>query len=118
MTVYLGNAFSLQMVEPPTFFMQTAATQETVAHALKTNPHIIKVVGHQETADILSEMLGVEIPRNRQSIVMKPGDTLYVAQVVGGRLPEGSTTLPPGVKIEFRRVDVIGRECPDEEEEG
>lgn len=108
MTVYLGNAFSLQMVEPPTVFEQNALTLEEVAHELKNNSHVCKVVGHRETAEILSRMLGVEIPYNRQSILLKPGDALIVAQVVGGRLPECCTTLPPGVKMEFRVVDVIG----------
>ena len=117
MTVYLGNAFSLQMVKPPTFFEQSAVTKERMTDELKNNPHIVKVVGHRETADVLTEMLGVEIPYNRQSITLKPGDTLYVAQVIGGRLPEGSTTLPPGVRIEFRCVDIIGG-FDEEKEQG
>ena len=105
---YFANAFSLQMVEPPTSFEQVAVTPAAMAQALKTDPQICKAIGHRETAAVLTEMLGVEIPYNRLNILLRPGDTLYVAQVVGGRLPEGCTTLPPGVKIEFRRVDVVG----------
>lgn len=33
-------------------------------------------------------------------------DTLYVGQVVGGRLPEGATTLPDGFEIKFIRVEI------------
>jgi hypothetical protein len=63
----------------------------------------ISIIGHQDLANILG------VPMNRESIKLDSGDTLIVAQVMGGRLPEGSTTLPEGVKIQFLKVTV---ECP------
>lgn len=57
-------------------------------------------VGHQDTANVL----GVEC--NRVNVSLEKGDTAYVAQLQGGRLPEGSTTLPDGFKFKFLKVTV------------
>lgn len=43
---------------------------------------------------------------NRVNLKLKPGDVLYVAQLVGGRLPEGTTTLPEGYSFKFLKVTV------------
>ena len=66
----------------------------------------VSVIGHVDTANVLSDILGRDVPYNRVSIQLQPGDVLYVAQVVGGRLPEGATTLPEGFKMKFLRVVV------------
>jgi hypothetical protein len=44
--------------------------------------------GHQSTAEILSMLLGVEVPANRTAIKLKSGDVLIVFQL-GIRLNEG-----------------------------
>jgi hypothetical protein len=62
------------------------------------------VVGHQDTANVLTTLLGVEVPMNRVSVRLEAGDVLYVAQVTGGRLPEGCTTLPQGMSLGFFRL--------------
>lgn len=61
----------------------------------------ISVVGHADTANILG------VAFNRVSVTLHKGDVLYVAQVVGGRLPEGCTTLPDGYRLKFLRVDLL-----------
>lgn len=48
----------------------------------------ISAVGHKGTAEILSEVLGVEIPENRVQIVMNQGDVALVFRLLK-RLPEG-----------------------------
>ena len=48
----------------------------------------ISAVGHEGTAKVLSELLGIEIPYNRQEIHMKPGDRAVVFRLLR-RLPEG-----------------------------
>lgn len=55
-------------------------------------------VGHADTAAVL----GVEA--NRVSIKLEDGVELLVAQLQGGRLPEGSTTLPEGFAFSWVRV--------------
>lgn len=64
-------------------------------------------VGHKETASILSEMFGVDVPFARKTVLMDPGDAAIVAQYIGPRLPEGATTLPKGASIEFRLVEIL-----------
>jgi hypothetical protein len=99
--IFLGNAFSLQMLNLE------------VAHNVSIAPvsidevkqaDFVSVVGHPDTAAVLTDMLDKEVAYNRQSLSLESGDILYVAQIVGGRLPEGATTLPEGFKLSFVRV--------------
>jgi hypothetical protein len=48
----------------------------------------ISAVGHKATADLLTELLGIEIPFNRVAIAVKPGD-ICVHFVLRTRIPEG-----------------------------
>lgn len=45
-------------------------------------------VGHQVTADILSELLGIDVPMNRIEYKQKPEDVCYVFKL-RGRAEEG-----------------------------
>ena len=96
MTKYVGNAFSLQMVSsfPTTVKVEECSKDETLS------PDNVSVVGHQDTANVL----GVKF--NRVSVKLAKGDVLFVAQIVGGRLPEGCTTLPDGYSFKFLKVTV------------
>ena len=68
----------------------------------------VSCVGHLDTANVVSTLLGgKEVKCNRVSITLNKGDILYVAQVTGGRLPEGATTLPEGFEIVFKRVEIL-----------
>ena len=58
-------------------------------------------VGHADTAAVLG------VPMRRISVVLNEGDVLYVAQLRGGRLPEGTTTLPEGFGFDWVRVEVV-----------
>lgn len=92
--IYLSNAFSLQMIStfPANIKIQEVASIPTDAYS---------VVGHEDTARIL----GVKF--NRENLILKEDDVLYVAQLVGGRLPEGATKLPDGFKFKFLKVDFM-----------
>ena len=57
-------------------------------------------IGHQDTANVLG------VPMNRINVHLSKGDVAYVAQLQGGRLPEGSTTLPEGFAFKFIKVEV------------
>ena len=98
--VYIGNAFSLQMVSE-------AAVVTVLPCKAKDVPKTAQsIIGHADTAVVVSDLLGREVPMNRQSVHLNAGDVLYVAQITGGRLPEGATTLPEGFSLEFRKVIV------------
>lgn len=91
---YLSNAFSLQMLS----FVDevTIKVKEVEKPASFDGYH--SVVGHQDTANVLS------VPMNRVSVSLQRGDELLVAQLIGGRLPEGSTTLPEGFSFKYLLV--------------
>ena len=108
--IYISNAFSLQMVPEDCSLDVSGVELHDLKCIVKDNPYVHSIIGHADTANVVSKMLGAKLPANRESIMLMPDDILFVAQVVGGRLPEGATTLPEGVKIVFRRVLVDGRE--------
>lgn len=97
----LSNAFSIQMLAN---FPADVHIEQIEASNIPTD--VVSCIGHADTANVLSDILGFNIPCNRQSVVVDTDSTLYVAQVVGGRLPEGATTLPDGYSIKFFKVSV------------
>lgn len=101
--IFLSNAFSLQMLNCNE---KNVVSAEPVSAETVASSDFVSVVGHQDTANVLTEMLAKEVPFNRTSVSLNKGDILYVAQVTGGRLPEGATTLPEGFTITFVKVTV------------
>lgn len=97
------NAFSLQMLPS-----DGSVSVETVTEA-DIPSDVVSCIGHADTANVLTDILGMEIPVNRMSVTLNEGDVLYVAQITGGRLPEGSTTLPNGFAFKFIKVKFQGQ---------
>ena len=79
----IGNAFSLQML------MDTLATINVAPVQKEDIPfnECESAIGHQDLADHLG------VPMNRVNTKLNVNDTLYVAQFMGGRLPEGTSML-------------------------
>lgn len=90
--VYLLNAFSLQMVDIPCNVRFTEV--DNLPDGLTS------AIGHADTANVLG------VAPNRVNVHLDAGDVAYVAQLQGGRLPEGATTLPDGFKFKFVKVEV------------
>ncbi len=88
--IYLSNAFSLGMVNPspekPLTLRVRVLSLEEVRSLLKEG--FVSAVGHQGTAEVLSVLLGTNVPYNRMAIKLVPGDQLIVFQL-GVRLEEG-----------------------------
>lgn len=63
-------------------------------------------IGHADTAAVISNLLGVDLPMNRQSVTLEENETVVVAQYTGPRLPEGATELPEGATITFWQVTI------------
>ena len=105
--LYLANSFSLQMLnlERVNYIEVTPLELEEAKKLLKNG--FISIIGHRDTANILSNVLNLIIPYNRISIKLNLEDTLIVAQLTGGRLPEGISTLPEGYKFEFLKVNLV-----------
>ncbi|MFP3239964.1 MAG: DUF1874 domain-containing protein [Caldivirga sp.] len=87
--IYLGNAFSLSMLpmtEEVTVKFRKVGVEEV--RALLSNG-FVSAIGHPSTASALSKILGVNVPTNRVSIQLQPGDTLIIFQLSVGRLAPG-----------------------------
>jgi hypothetical protein len=92
--MYLLNAFSLQMI--------SAFPAEVRISEVDSLPAgLTSAIGHQDTANVLG------VPMNRVNVSLAKGDVAYVAQLVGGRLPEGSTTLPEGFRFKYLKVEIV-----------
>jgi len=94
--VYVGNAFSLQMVARENLHRVTL-------HPIGGMPDVVNmvsIVGHVDTAAIIGVVF------NRATVTLEPGDCVYVAQLMGGRLPEGVKVLPDGFRLEWICVEV------------
>ena len=102
----LFNAFSLQMVaaldEAKVSFKKISVEQAKNLLA----DGVDSFVGHADTATVVGGLLGMKIPCQRRFGTLVPGETAVVAQVLGGRLPEGCTVLPDGMSIQFFQVTV------------
>lgn len=96
--IYIGNAFSTKMLDAP----QTVKFEEVgIDEFDKVKATATSAVGHQDTANVL----GVKM--NRISLKLKENDVLYVAELQGGRLPEGVTTLPDGFTFKYIKCEIL-----------
>lgn len=95
--MFLTNAFSLQMLEKFPASVKVSEVSE-LPEGLES------AVGHADTAAVLG------VPCNRVNVKLGKGDTVFVAQLQGGRLPEGSTTLPEGFTFRFLKVEIGGKD--------
>ena len=98
---FLTNAFSIQMLSGP------ATVRFDEIDATEVPADVVSAIGHADTAAVLTNMLGFPVLMNRINVTIDENTELYVAQLIGGRLPEGSTTLPEGFSFKFYRVTVM-----------
>ena len=96
--MYICNAFSLQMVQ--NFPANIAVEEISKSEFESLKPELTSAIGHADTAHVL----GFE--PNRVNVALNKGDSIIVAQLQGGRLPEGATTLPEGFAFKFLKVTV------------
>lgn len=114
--LYITNAFSLNML---TAFPALPLIREVDLNHVKAavvdgasslKAGVVPAIGHADTAAIVDGLLGLVGPGttfNRVSVTLTPGDVLYVAQYRGPRLPEGTTKLPDGARIDFFQIDLL-----------
>ena len=104
---YLSNAFSLNMI--PEYDYSLIRIRKVSPSDIPDG--VISVIGHKDTATVVSGILGFETPFNRVNLVLDSDDILYVAQYKGPRLPEGATQLPEGATIEFQEIILLPGWC-------
>lgn len=96
--IYIANAFSTKMLDAPQTVKFEMVDVNEFNEIKKT---AISAVGHQDTANVL----GVEM--NRISLKLQKNDVLYIAELQGGRLPEGVTTLPEGFTFKYIKCEIL-----------
>jgi hypothetical protein len=118
--IFLSNAYSLQMQGENDCSSRRVSLAEAkkIVLSLVPGPYIDReserdgsdavyaltaqsCVGHADIASVLSGLIGFDVPVNRVSVSLKPGDVLVVGQYIGPRLPEGCKALPDGARIEW-----------------
>ena len=108
--VIVANAFSLQMlgeIDITMLGVEAYADPSDAEQEITMAKEWVSAVGHADTAQVFSTILGREIPVNRMNVTLAENDVLIIGQITGGRLPEGSTTLPAGIKIKWFRVTLL-----------
>lgn len=72
-----------------TFEYRKISLQEAIGLCQSTEWEPISYIGHESTAQLLSTLLDVEVPMNRQAYRQEPGDVALVFKL-NGRPPEGT----------------------------
>jgi hypothetical protein len=97
--VFLANAFSLSMlgaIPPAGLTLRVRPlTLEEARNLLQEG--FESAVGHPSTAEVLSTLLGVEVPPNRVAVTLSPKDRVIVFQL-RVRLEEGRILTMEEVK--------------------
>ena len=106
MAIYLSNAFSLSMIAHLGHCDLNVTTNICNYQQMVEDLKPISVVGHEDTANLFSNLLGMPILMNRVSITLNKGDILIVGQYTGPRLPEGTSVLPEGASINWMCINV------------
>ena len=99
--LYIANAFSLGMLDMSEGrFINLTVYEYPIPKNVEEfrkwvstwlpqyRDRIVSAVGHESTAKVLSQLLGIEVPVNRVEIKLKPKDAVLVFQILK-RLPEG-----------------------------
>ena len=106
MAVYLSNAFSLSMIAHLGHCDLDVTTNICNYQQMVEDLKPTSIVGHQDTANLFSNLLGMPILMNRVFITLNKGDILIVGQYTGPRLPEGTSVLPEGASINWMCINV------------
>jgi len=107
MSKFIGNAFSLAMLESDSILKVSEADISTVTKLLQQG--FQSCIGHQATSQILTDLLNINVPTNRVSIKLKKGDTLVVFQLLT-RLEEGKVLTKEEIQAlpyKFFVVEVV-----------
>jgi hypothetical protein len=109
MKILIANAFSLNMLNTDAqtisvnpLSLEKAREYLKAAEALGVA--IDSVVGHADTAAVLSSQLGRAVTPQRATVTLNANIVLLVGQYSGPRLEAGATELPEGARIQWFTV--------------
>jgi hypothetical protein len=110
--LYITNAFSLSMIQQKETIIKVKEVSKEEVKRIIQKEGFISAVGHQSTAQILSELLDIPIPFNRIQIKLNPGDIIIVFQILA-RIEEGKVLTKEEIlslPFKFFLIDLIGGE--------
>lgn len=102
--MYLLNAFSLNMLDGSAVVGVVRLSAQEAAIMLASG--FKSAVGHADTAEVMSSILGLPVETNRETVSLRFGDSAVIGQYSGPRLPEGAKTLPEGAEIRWFYVEI------------
>ena len=102
--IYIANSLSSSMLADGNFAISSSDAAVVRLMVGRNGGVFQSCVGHTDTAAAISADVGFEVRAHRQSISLRPDDLLIVAELQGGRLPEGTTTLPEGFSFRYRFI--------------
>ena len=98
--IIISNAISINMLSDDCNLNLKKITSEEAIELISNSDNVTSIVGHVDTANVISEILKISVKPNRVTWSWSnPTDILLVAQLTGQRLPEGATTLPEGATL-------------------
>jgi hypothetical protein len=100
------NAFSLNMLADFPASIQVVEISAADAAHMLARLGAESAVGHEDTAQVMTSILGTEVAFNRASVTLQRGEECLVGQLSGSRLPLGATELPPGATIKWLLVSI------------
>jgi hypothetical protein len=103
---YLSNAFSVGMLKSLNANLKLTEIAVEKVSDLYATGEFVSVVGHQDTANLFTEQLGIPVSFNRATVKLEAGDQLILGQYIGPRLPEGTTVLPEGSRIAWAILEI------------
>jgi len=109
MSIFVSNAFSLQMLHTLPSERVLLEIADSSVFEVKTElskVEFMSVFGHEDIARMAGKSIGWEFQANRISVSVSRGDTLFIYQIQGGRLPEGCKILPDGISAKWLRIDI------------
>ena len=110
MRLYVSNSFALSMLDKerikdrprtPIYLGGVEEARQRIADWEFYGASVISCIGHADTAELFTRLLGRNLPFNRISVKLDDQSCILVGQYSGPRLTEGATELPEGAEIEW-----------------
>ena len=96
---YIINGFSAQMLRNQNALVRFTEINESTFKKLSYDAQ--SIIGHKDLANLL------KVEYNRESIKLNPEDVCLLVQIQGGRLPEGTTTMPDNVELKYHCIKIL-----------
>jgi len=87
--LYILNSATIPLKEGGKYLIKARQISVEEASEMLKKEQFTSAVGHEATAQALSNIFGVTIPYNRTQITLQPGDKL-ISIILKKRLPEGA----------------------------